>query len=131
MYYAIRTQGSANRLGLSDLAEEERYATEPTELMTDLSMTVIFRDIPTISENDMTTELMTYSDMRYELNMLHHRYVVKFVGLLTHPRSFVLEWAPLMSLDSIRKTHSQSGKHLCPCSLYLVLMQVRKRQEKE
>ena len=86
-------------------------------------------------ENDMTTELMkTYSDMRYELNklnMLHHRYVVKFVGLLTHPRSFVLEWAPLMSLDSIRKTHSQSGKHLCPCSLYLVLMQVRKRQEKE
>ena len=83
-------------------------------------------------ENDMTTDLMkTYSDMRYELNklnMLHHRYVVKFVGLLTHPRSFVLEWAPMMSLDSIRKAHSQSdgNNYLCPCSLYLVLMQVRK-----
>ena len=87
-----------------------------------------FKTSPGVS--DMTNELMkTYSDMRYELNklsMLRHRHVVKFVGLLTQPRSFVLEWAPLTSLESIRKVHEMSMDHFCPCTLYLILMQVRR-----
>ena len=86
-------------------------------------------------ESNSTSELMkTYSDMRYELNklsMLRHRHVVKFVGLLTHPRSFVLEWAPLTSLESIRKNHEMSMDHFCPCTLFLILMQVRGREGEE
>jgi hypothetical protein len=80
--------------------------------------------------------IKSYSDMRYEINKLctmNHNYVVKFIGLLSNPRSFVLEWAPLMSLEKIRQTHEAQFQnpdhvgeyfHLCPVSIYLVLIQV-------
>lgn len=69
----------------------------------------------------------SYADMRYELNklsVLDHNFVVKFVGLLTNPSSFILEWAPLMSLERIRKCHEEQIVHFCPVSLYLILLQV-------
>ena len=76
----------------------------------------------------------SYADMRYELNklcMMEHKYIVKFVGLLTNPRSFILEWAPLMSLEKIRDKHESSLQnsksdfhHFCPVSLYLIMLQV-------
>ena len=79
-------------------------------------------------EYDAETEVVkTYADMRYELNklsILKHDYVVKFVGLLTNPLSFVLEWAPLMSLEKIRQEHEKQFIHFCPVSLYIVLLQV-------
>lgn len=68
-----------------------------------------------------------YADMRYELNklsMLDHDYVVKFVGLLPNPWSFILEWAPLMSLEKLRSKHEENMSHFCPSSLFVVLMQV-------
>ena len=89
------------------------------------------------SDMDYDAELevvKSYADMRYELNKLctmEHTFVVEFVGLLTNPWSFILEWAPLMSLEKIRKsyeeqfrTHKPEYHYLCPVSLYLILLQV-------
>ena len=47
----------------------------------------------------------SYSDMRYEINklsMLNHPNIVRFVGVITNPHCFVLEWAPLQSLEHQR-----------------------------
>ena len=77
---------------------------------------------------DAETEVVkTYADMRYELNklsMLEHNYVVQFVGLLANPWSFILEWAPLMSLAKIKDAHQKEFKHICPVSLCIILLQV-------
>ena len=69
-----------------------------------------------------------YSDMRYELNKLstlRHPFIVVFVGVLTNPHCFVLEWAPLGSLEGLRGEHYDKGISFCPTSLLLVLLQVR------
>ena len=82
------------------------------------------------SEMDYTVQLevvKTYADMRYELNklsVLDHEYVVKFIGLLPNPWSFILEWAPLMSLEKLHSSHEQNMSHFCPSSLFVALMQV-------
>ena len=82
------------------------------------------------SEMNYDTQLevvKTYADMRYELNklsVLDHDYVVKFIGLLPNPWSFILEWAPLMSLEKLRSTHEENMTHFCPSSLFVALMQV-------
>ena len=69
----------------------------------------------------------SYSDMRFELNKLstlRHPYVVKFIGVLTNPHSFVLEWAPLKSLEHIRQNYAHQKERFCPTSISKVLMQV-------
>ena len=68
-----------------------------------------------------------YADMRYELNKLStmkHPFIVRFVGVLTNPLCFVLEWAPGKSLEHIRKAHSDMSRSICPTTLSLVLLQV-------
>ena len=102
----------------------------------DLSREVAVKEFRS-SDMDYDAELevvKSYADMRYELNklnMMEHGFIVKFVGLLTNPWSFILEWAPLMSLEKIRKSYEEQFKtpsaqyhYLCPVSLYLVLLQV-------
>ena len=77
-------------------------------------------------END-TNEVKKYSDMRYELNklsVLSHNFIVEFVGVVARPPSFVLEWAPLMSLEKIRVRHERQQSPICPVSLYITLLQV-------
>lgn len=72
-------------------------------------------------------EVKKYSDMRYEinkLNVLNHDFIVKFVGVVARPPSFVLEWAPLMSLEKIRSNHERHRTPICPVSLYITLLQV-------
>lgn len=79
-------------------------------------------------END-TNEIKKYSDMRYELNklsVLSHDFIVQFVGVVARPPSFVLEWAPLMSLEKIRVRHERQQCPICPVSMYITLLQVRR-----
>ena len=69
----------------------------------------------------------SYADMRYELNKLStmsHRFVVRFVGVLTNPLCFVLEWAPGKSLEHVRRDHTDARSSVCPTTLFLVLLQV-------
>ena len=80
-----------------------------------------------VDYNAETEIVKKYADMRYEINklsMLEHEYVVKFVGLVTRPPSFVLEWAPLMSLEKIRQSHEKQRCSICPVSLYITMLQV-------
>lgn len=68
-----------------------------------------------------------YADMRYELNKLStmsHQFVVRFVGVLTNPLCFVLEWAPGKSLEHVRRSYVQERRSICPTTLFLVLLQV-------
>ena len=78
---------------------------------------------------DSAAELVrTYSDMRYELNKvvsLSHAFIVQFVGVFTNPHCFVLEWAPLKTLESIRCNHIEANHSICPTSMYLMLIQVK------
>jgi len=70
----------------------------------------------------------SYSDMRYELNKLcslRHPYIVRFVGLFTNPHCFVLEWAPLKSLEHIRVRQKQAKIGMCFYSILKILCQVR------
>lgn len=70
----------------------------------------------------------SYSDMRYELNKLctlEHENIVRFVGVFTNPHCFVLEWAPLMSLEHQRERHEKAGVSMCYSSILSVLSQVR------
>ena len=65
--------------------------------------------------------------MRYELNKLStmkHAFVVRFVGVLTNPLCFVLEWAPGKSLEHTRMAHVEANSSICPTALFLVLLQV-------
>ena len=77
---------------------------------------------------DVSAELTkNYASMRYELNKLHqldHPYVVKLIGVITNPHSFVLEWAPLFSFELLRKQHAERETHMCPTSLALAMLQV-------
>ncbi len=80
-----------------------------------------------LGQNEQTNEVKKYSDMRYEINklsVLNHDYIVKFVGVVARPPSFVLEWAPLMSLEKIRVLHEKQRCPICPVSLYITLLQV-------
>ena len=68
-----------------------------------------------------------YADMRYELNKLStmsHGFVVRFVGVLTNPLCFVLEWAPGKSLEHVRMSYVMERSSICPTTLFLVLLQV-------
>ena len=68
-----------------------------------------------------------YADMRYELNKLStmkHPFIVRFVGVLTNPLCFVLEWAQGKSLEHIRQTQVEMSRGICPTALFLVLLQV-------
>eukprot|EP00731_Ephydatia_muelleri_P024118 Em0016g389a len=77
---------------------------------------------------DVTTELTkNYAAMRYELNKLHqldHPYVVKLVGVITNPHSFVLEWATLFSFELLRKQYGEKKVNMCPTSVALAMLQV-------
>ena len=79
---------------------------------------------------DSAAELTrTYGDMRYELNKLvslRHDFIVQFIGVLTNPHCFVLEWAPMRTLENIRLNHYERRANICPTSLSLVLLQVCK-----
>ena len=81
---------------------------------------------PSFSQNqDELTR--SYSDMRYELNKfcsLRHPYIIQFIGVITNPHCFVLEWAPLQSLESQRAEHSEAGMSMCYTSILQVLLQV-------
>lgn len=69
----------------------------------------------------------SYSDMRYELNKLctlKHANIVRFVGVITNPHCFVLEWAPLLSLEHQRAKHEDAGCSMCYFSILSVLLQV-------
>ena len=69
----------------------------------------------------------SYADMRYELNKLStlsHPYIVRFIGVLTNPHCFVLEWAPFKSLEHIRQEHNYRESYICARSIFEVLLQV-------
>lgn len=69
----------------------------------------------------------SYADMRYELNKLStlsHPYIVRFIGVLTNPHCFVLEWAPLKSLEHVRSEHHHCQSYICARSIFEVLLQV-------
>ena len=69
----------------------------------------------------------SYSDMRYELNKLstlHHPYIVRFVGVFTNPHCFVLEWAPLQSLEHQRVRQNEAKVGMCYFSILKILYQV-------
>ncbi len=69
----------------------------------------------------------SYSDMRYELNKLctlSHDYIVRFVGVFTNPHCFVLEWAPLHSLEHQRAKQSEARVGMCYYSIMKTLYQV-------
>ena len=87
----------------------------------------IFVQCDSVQPNSPTELAKNYADMRYELNKLStmkHPLIVRFVGVLTNPLCFVLEWAPGNSLEHIRKAHASSSSSICPTSLFLVLLQV-------
>ena len=87
----------------------------------------LFEQLDDILPNTAAELTRSYSDMRFELNKLStlcHPYIVKFIGVLTNPHSFVLEWAPLKSLEHIRQKHAYNNKPFCPTSISKVLMQV-------
>ena len=87
----------------------------------------LFEQLDDLLPNTAAELTRSYSDMRFELNKLstlRHPYIVKFIGVLTNPHSFVLEWAPLKSLEHIRQKHARSNKPFCPTSISKVLMQV-------
>lgn len=69
----------------------------------------------------------SYSDMRYELNKicsLEHPYIIKFIGVITNPHCFVLEWACLLSLENQRAEHDKADTSMCLTSILYVLLQV-------
>ena len=94
----------------------------------DLDVAVKVFDQPDAGPIDVTSEIIrSYADMRYELNKLStldHPYIVRFIGVLTNPHSFVLEWAPMKSLEHIRANHAQHHTPLCAQSIFLTLLQV-------
>lgn len=68
-----------------------------------------------------------YSDMRYELNKLcslHNSHIVQFVGIITNPHCFLLEWAPLMSLENRRADYERANASMCFTTILYVLLQV-------
>ena len=75
---------------------------------------------------DVAAELTkNYASMRYELNKLHqldHPYVVKLIGVITNLHSFVLEWAPLVSLELQRKLYIERVTYMCPTSVVLAML---------
>lgn len=87
----------------------------------------LFEQLDDLLPNTAAELTRSYSDMRFELNKLStlsHPYIVKFIGVLTNPHSFVLEWAPLKSLEHIRQQHAKEKEPFCPTSVAKVLMQV-------
>ena len=87
----------------------------------------LFEQLDDLLPNTAAELTRSYSDMRFELNKLStlsHPYIVKFIGVLTNPHSFVLEWAPLKSLEHIRQQHAKEKEPFCPMSIAKVLMQV-------
>ena len=87
----------------------------------------LFEQLDDLLPNTAAELTRSYSDMRFELNKLStlsHPYIVKFIGVLTNPHSFVLEWAPLKSLEHIRQQHTIKSEPFCPTSIAKVLMQV-------
>ena len=80
-----------------------------------------------VQQSSATELAKNYADMRYELNKLStmkHQFIVKFVGVLTNPLCFVLEWAPGKSLEHIRRDHVSASKSICPSTLFFILLQV-------
>lgn len=87
----------------------------------------IFVQFDSVQLNSASELAKNYADMRYELNKLStmkHAFIVRFVGVLTNPLSFVLEWAPDKSLEHVRLAHDETGSSICPTTLFLVLLQV-------
>ena len=87
----------------------------------------LFEQLDDMMPNTAAELTRSYSDMRFELNKLStlsHPYIVKFIGVLTNPHSFVLEWAPLKSLEHIRQKYTHEREPFCPSSISKVLMQV-------
>ncbi len=71
----------------------------------------------------------SYSDMRYELNKLcslRNPHIVEFIGIITNPHCFLLEWAPMMSLESQRAEYERANSSMCYTTILYVLLQVRK-----
>ena len=88
----------------------------------------IFQQFSISAESDATELTSNYASMRYELNRLslvNHPYVVKLMGVITNPHSFVLEWAPRVSFELERKRHLRLAAYMCPTSLALAMLQVR------
>ena len=87
----------------------------------------IFVQQDSVQPSSATELARNYADMRYELNKLSkmdHKYIVRFMGMLTNPLCFVLEWAPGMSLEHVRSDYLDTKSSLCPSALLLVLLQV-------
>ena len=88
----------------------------------------IFQQFCISADSNATKLTSNYASMRYELNrlsLLNHPYVVKLIGVITNPHSFVLEWAPLVSLELQRKHYLKHAAYMCPTSLALAMLQVR------
>ena len=88
----------------------------------------IFVQTDSVKQSSATELAKNYADMRYELNKLStlaHPLIVKFVGVLTNPLCFVLEWAPGMSLEHVRRDHISANKSICSSALFFMLLQVR------
>ena len=87
----------------------------------------IFVQFDSVQPSSASELAKNYADMRYELNKLstmNHTYVVRFIGVLTNPLCFVLEWAPGVSLEHTRRAHADANCSFCPTALFLVLLQV-------
>ncbi len=102
--------------------------THHTQTEGELEVAVKVFDQPDTGQHDISTEIIrSYSDMRYELNklsLLKHPYIARFIGVLTNPHSFVLEWAPEKSLEHIRAAHAHHESPICAASLFQTLVQV-------
>lgn len=88
----------------------------------------LFEQVDSSLQQTLVEQTRSYSDMRYELNKLislNHPHIVKFIGIITNPHCFLLEWAPKMSLDAQRTEHSETHTSMCPTSIFYTLMQVR------
>ena len=70
----------------------------------------------------------SYSDMRYELNKLcslRNPHIVEFIGIITNPHCFLLEWAPMMSLENQRAEYERVNASMCFTTILYVLLQVK------
>ncbi len=69
----------------------------------------------------------SYSDMRYELNKLcslKNPNIVEFIGVITNPHCFLLEWAPMMNLETQRAEYERAKFSMCYTTILYALMQV-------
>ena len=66
-----------------------------------------------------------YVETRREVAVLatiNHEHVVRFFGVQLNPRSLILEWAPMGSLDNVLETYEDSS--IAPRPLQQLIIQV-------